>query len=556
MTGLAPLPVGGYDRPVGAPWQGRSVTVARNGMVATSHPLAAQAGLAVLQAGGSAADAAIAANAVLGVVEPMSCGIGGDLFVLYWDNRTQKLYGLNASGRSPRQLTLEEFRRRGLSEIPLYGPLSWSVPGCVSGWHMLQERFGSRTLAENLQPAIQLAEEGFAVTEVIASYWRSAESRLRQWPDSAATFLIDGQRAPRFGEVFRNPNLAQTYRLIAEQGAAAFYDGPIAEQLVAFSRQQGGFFSIEDFREHRSDWVEPVSTNYRGYDVWQLPPNGQGIAVLQMLNILEGYDVAGYGPGSAEFVHLFIEAKKLVYADRARYYADPEFAHVPIAELISKSYAAKRRSLIRMTQAAADVAPGQPLAGDTIYLAVVDRDRNCCSLIQSLYYGFGSGMTAGSLGFPIQNRGALFTLIDGHPNQYQPRKRPFHTIIPAMVTKDGKPWLCFGVMGGDMQPQGQVQVLCNLIDFQMNVQAAGDFARVRHEGDATPRGDPPRGVGTVYVESGISDAVVEKLRQWGHQVQRQASSAYGGYQGILIDHEHGVLHGGTESRKDGLAIGY
>ncbi|GIW91115.1 MAG: gamma-glutamyltranspeptidase [Pirellulaceae bacterium] len=560
LWGIAIVPgvveAGGYDRPVGPSWQGRSVTVARHGMVATSHPLAAQAGLAVLQAGGNAADAAIAANAVLGVVEPMSCGIGGDLFVLYWDNRTRKLYGLNASGRSPRQLTREVFQQRGLKQIPLYGPLSWSVPGCVSGWQMLQDRFGRRSLAANLQPAIELAEEGFPVTEVIASYWRSAAQRLRQWPDSAATFLVDGQRAPRFAELFRNPNLANTYRLIAAQGAKAFYEGPIAEQIVAFSQQNGGFFTLEDFRRHQSNWVEPVSTNYRGYDVWQLPPNGQGIAVLQMLNILEGYDLKNFGPGSAEWVHLFVEAKKLAYADRARYYADPEFAEVPVAELISKPYAARRRQLIRMDQAAADVPPGEPLAGDTIYLAVVDSERNCCSLIQSLYYGFGSGMTPGSLGFALQNRGALFTLEPGHPNQYAPGKRPFHTIIPAMVTKDGKPWFCFGVMGGDMQPQGQVQVLVNIIDFGMNVQAAGDAARVRHEGDATPRGDPPQGVGTVYVESGISDRVVEKLRSLGHRVVRQASSAYGGYQGILIDEQHGVLHGATESRKDGIAIGY
>lgn len=548
--------VHGYDRTTGSPWQGRSVSVARNGMVATSQPLAAQAGLAVLQAGGSAADAAIAANAVLGVVEPMSCGIGGDLFVLYWDAKTQRLYGLNASGRSPRQLTAQVFKERGLEQIPLYGPLSWSVPGCVSGWQMLQDRFGRRTLAENLQPAIAIAEEGFPVTEVIASYWKSAERRLREWPDSAETFLINGERAPHFAEVFRNPRLAATYRLIGQGGAQAFYHGPIAEKIVDFSRRHGGFFTLEDFQLHQSEWVEPVSTSYRGYDVWELPPNGQGIAVLEMLNILEGYDVKAWGPGSAEFIHLFVEAKKLAYADRARYYADPALARVPVAELISKEYAARQRQRIAMDRAAADVEPGMPLMGDTVYLCVVDKDRNCCSLIQSLYYGFGSQVTPGDLGFPIQNRGALFTLQEGHPNCYQPGKRPFHTIIPAMVTKQGRPWFCFGVMGGDMQPQGQVQILCNLIDFGMNVQAAGDAARVRHEGDATPRGDPPQGVGTVFVESGISDEVIERLRSLGHQVRRQASSAYGGYQGILIDDEHGVLHGATESRKDGIAIGY
>jgi gamma-glutamyltranspeptidase/glutathione hydrolase len=547
----------GYDRTTGAAWQGRSVSVARHGMVATSHPLASQAGLAVLEAGGNAADAAIAANAVLGVVEPMSCGIGGDLFVLYWDAKTQRLYGLNASGRSPRNLTLDVFRQRGLQQIPLYGPLSWSVPGCVSGWQMLQERFGRRSLAENLQPAIRLAEEGFPVTEVIASYWKSAERRLREWPDSAATFLVRGERAPEFAEMFANPNLARTLRLIAQGGAPAFYEGPIAHRIVEFSQRVGGFFTLEDFRTHRSEWVEPVSTNYRGYDVWELPPNGQGIAVLQMLNILEGYDLRAWGPGSAEFLHVFVEAKKLAYADRARYYADPEFAAVPVRELISKEYAARQRQRIRMDQAAAAVEPGQPvLGGDTIYLCVVDSERNCCSLIQSLYHGFGSQMTVPEMGFPIQNRGALFTLQEGHPNCYAPGKRPFHTIIPAMVTRDGRPWLCFGVMGGDMQPQGHVLILCNMIDFQMNVQAAGDAARIRHEGDATPRGDPPRGTGTVFVESGISDEVIQRLRSLGHDVRRQASSAYGGYQAILIDYEHGVLQGATESRKDGIAIGY
>jgi gamma-glutamyltranspeptidase / glutathione hydrolase len=546
----------GYDRGGGKSQQSRSVVLARHGVVATSQPLASQAGLAVLQAGGNAVDAAIAANAMLGLVEPMSCGVGGDLFVIYWDAKTQKLYGLNASGRSPKQLTVDTFREKELSQVPMFGPLSWSVPGCVQGWEDLQARFGRRSLAENLQAAIDAAAEGFPVSELIAAGWKADEKELREWPDSAATYLIDGERAPRFGEVFRNPRLAATYRLIAQHGAEVFYRGEIARKIADFSKNNGGYLSYDDLATHHSDWIEPVSTNYRGYDVWELPPNGQGIAALQILNLLEPHDVKSLGPGSADFLHLFVEAKKLAFADRARYYADPEFADVPVQQLISKQYARQLSQRLKMDRAATDVPPGDPrlVAGDTIYLTVVDKDRNCCSLIQSLYYGFGSRVTPGDVGFALQNRGALFTLEDDHPNRFQPGKRPFHTIIPAMVTKDGKPWFCFGVMGGDMQPQGHVQVLCNLIDFGMNVQAAGDAPRARHDGSATPRGDAADGAGTVFVESGISKNVVETLQARGHTVRTGGS--FGGYQGILIDHEQGVLHGASEVRKDGAAVGY
>ncbi len=547
----------GYDRPSGERRQSRSVVLARHGLVATSHPLAAQAGLDVLRAGGNAADAAIAVNAMLGVVEPMSCGVGGDLFAIYWDSKTGKLYGLNASGRSPRALTRQHFLDQGLEQVPLEGPLSWSVPGCVSGWDELQRRFGRRTLAENLAPAIVTAEDGFAVSELIADSWKASEKALTAWPDSAATYLVDGTRAPRFGEIIHLPRLAATYRQLAQQGADAFYRGPIAHEIVAFSQTHGGFFQLEDFAEHRAEWVEPVSTNYRGYDVWELPPNGQGIAVLQMLNLLEPHDLTKYGPNSAEYLHLLLEAKKLAFADRARYYADPAMASVPAERLISKAYAAERSKRISLDKASSDVPPGDErlVHGDTVYITVVDKDRNCCSLIQSLYYSFGSHVTPGNVGFALQNRGVLFTLEEGHANVFEPGKRPFHTIIPAMVTKEGRPWFCFGVMGGDMQPQGHVQVLCNLIDFGMNVQAAGDAPRVRHEGSPTPRGEPAQGVGTVYCESGISDEVIEKLRAWGHVVERR-SGGYGGYQGILIDEAQGVLHGASEVRKDGAAVGY
>ncbi len=545
-----------YDRPSGPLRQSRSVVLARKGIVATSQPLAAQAGLDILQKGGNALDAGIAANAMLGVVEPMSCGIGGDLFLLYWDNKTKKLYGLNASGRSPFDISRAEFARRKLDEIPLEGPLNWSVPGCVSGWEMSHERFGRLPLAEILAPAIATAEEGFPVTEVIAGYWAGAVRKLSHWPDSKATFLVDG-RAPKFGEIFQNPRLAKSYRLIAEQGADAFYRGPIAEKIVAFSQAHGGFFSQRDFQEHTANWVAPVSTNYRGYDVWELPPNGQGIAALQMLNLLEPYDLASWGPGHPEYLHLFTEAKKLAFADRAVYYADPALADVPVEALISKAYAKKRGKKIDLQKAAADVRAGalKLQQGDTVYITVVDQERNCCSLIQSNYYGFGSGVAPGDVGFVLQNRGALFSLDAQHRNTLEPHKRPFHTIIPAMVTRGGRPWFCFGVMGGDMQPQGHVQVLVNLIDFGMNVQQAGDAARVRHLGSATPTGKAAQGVGVLHVESSFSAEVVKKLEQKGHVVRR-AHSGFGGYQGILIDPQTGVLHGASEPRKDGQAVGY
>ena len=551
------LRAAGYDRPVGDPKQSRSVVLAKHGIVATSHPLAAETGLDILKAGGNAADAAIAASAMIGLVEPMSCGIGGDLFAIYWDNKTQKLYGLNASGRSPSNLTRDEFLRLGHEQIPTYGPLAWSVPGCVSGWEELHDRFGTKSFEELLAPSISTGEEGFPVTEVIAGSWRGATSRLKEHPDSASTYLIDGERAPMFGEVFKNPQLAASYRRIATKGPETFYEGEIAKTIVAFSEANGGYLSMSDFVEHEAEWVDPVSTNYRGYDLWELPPNGQGIAALQILNVMEPFDVRSMGYGSPEYIHLFVEAKKLAFADRAKFYADPAFNALPTAELISKQYAARQVKRIDLDKAAGDVPAGDPkLAhGDTIYLTVVDKDRNCCSFIQSNYYGFGSQIVPGDVGFVLQNRGALFTLEEGHLNVYEPRKRPFHTIIPAMLTKDGEPYFCFGVMGGDMQPQGHAQVAMNLIDFNMNVQAAGDAARVRHLGSAQPTGVAAQGSGTVQVESGISDETVQALRAKGHEVVR-AKGAFGGYQGILIDHENGVLHGATEARKDGAAVGY
>jgi gamma-glutamyltranspeptidase/glutathione hydrolase len=547
-----------YDRPTGFRPQSRSVVMARNGMVATSHPAAAQAGLDILRAGGNAVDAAIAVNAMLGVVEPMSCGIGGDLFAIVWDAKTQKLYGLNASGRSPKALTRAVFQKQNLTQIPDYGPLSWSVPGCVDGWHELHAKFGSQPLAEILASSIATAEQGYPVSEVIAGSWHGSEKRLKEWPDSTRVYLPNG-RAPTAGEIAKLPELAASYRLIAERGREAFYRGPIAAEIVRFSQQNGGYFSLADFAEHTSDWIDPVSTDYRGHTVWELPPNGQGIAALTMLNILEGYDLKSLGPKSAEYVHRFIEAKKLAFADRARFYADPAFSPAPVAELISKPFADRRRAMIQPDRILKNVPAGDAkLAhGDTVYLTVVDKDRNCCSLIQSLYHGFGSQVVPGNVGFVLQNRGQLFALDDTHPNRLEPGKRPFHTIIPAMVTKAGKPWFCFGVMGGDMQPQGHVQVLINMIDFGLNPQAAGDAARLRHGGSATPTGLPeePDG-GTIFLESGFYTETVEKLKALGHQVTVGSAGSYGGYQGILIDWENGVLHGASDPRKDGAAVGY
>ena len=556
--GVSRFSAGEYDRPAKMP-QSRSAVVASHGIVATSQPLAAQVGLDILKAGGNAIDAAIATDAMMGLVEPMSCGMGGDLFCIYWDAKSQKLYGLNASGRSPYALNREVFKKKGLKEIPGTGILSWSVPGCVDGWDELAKRFGTMPLSKLLAPAIQTAEEGFPVTQVIASFWKRGETLAYLYPDTGATYYPHG-KAPAEGEIFKNPNLAASLRAVAEGGRDAYYRGPIADQIVAYSQANGGYFSKKDFEDHTSTWVEPVSTNYRGYDVWELPPNGQGIAALQILNILEGYDIRSMGRNSPDYLHLFIEAKKLAYADRAKYFADPAFAKLPVAELISKEYAAKQRKRINPKRAASSVDPGDPLlakGSDTIYLCVVDKDRNCCSFIQSNFAGFGSRLVPGKVGFVMQNRGSQFSLDPHHLNTLEPHKRPFHTIIPAMVTKDNKPWFCFGVMGGDMQPQGHVQVLVNMIDFGLNVQAAGDAARVRHDGSQTPTGRlMEAGGGVVNVESNIPQAALDELANRGHHVVHKADGGFGGYQGIWIDQEHGTIHGGTEPRTDGAAVGY
>jgi gamma-glutamyltranspeptidase / glutathione hydrolase len=488
-------------------------------------------------------------------MEPTSCGVGGDLFALVWDSKTQKLYGLNGCGRSPKRATRDHFAKLGLTEIPNKGPLSWSVPGCVCGWDQLRQRFGTKSFADLLAPTIRYAEQGVPVPEVIAGYWRASQRLLAADPGSAATFLPNG-RAPRAGEVFKNPELANTLRAVAEKGRDAFYKGDTAAKIVALSDKVGGLFSQADFDAHTSEWIDPVAVTYRGYQVWELPPPGQGIAALQMLNILSGYDLKAMGPTSADYWHTLVEAKKLAFADRAKYYADPLFAKVPVQRLISADYADQRRKLIDPRKAMPAPPAGDARVGqaDTIYLCVVDKDRNCVSLIQSNYGGFGSGLSAPGTGFGLQNRGCLFCLDPAHANTLEPGKRPFHTIIPAMLTRDGKPVMPFGVMGGDMQPQGHAQVLVNLLDFGMDVQAAGDAPRVEHVGGLTPTG-ADLGAGVVQAEPGIPEAVVRELERRGHTVRRVRVNG-GGYQAIRIDPATGVLHGGSESRKDGAAVGY
>ncbi|MDR6672476.1 gamma-glutamyltransferase [Xanthomonas sp. 1678] len=547
------------DRITGQPFATRSEVIAPHAMAATSQPLATQIALDTMQAGGSAVDAAIAANAALGLMEPTGNGVGGDLFAIVWDPKTHKLYGYNGSGRSPKSLTLAEFQRRGLKDIPPTGPLPVSVPGAVDGWFALHERFGRRPMAQNLAPAIRYAREGHPVAETIAYYWDRSVPRLSQYPGFKEQFTIDGH-APRKGELWKNPNLADTLQQIADGGRDAFYKGRIARTIDAYFKANGGFLSYEDLASHHGEWVEPVSTNYRGYDVWELPPNSQGIAALQMLNILEGYDFSKIAFGSAEHVHLFAEAKKLAFADRARFYADPAFQPAPLTRLLSKDYATQRRALISMDKALKEVQPGTPKQleeGDTIYLTVADADGMMVSLIQSNYRGMGSGMAPPGLGFILQDRGEMFVLKKDHPNGYAPGKRPFQTIIPAFVTKGGKPWLSFGVMGGAMQPQGHVQIVMNLVDFHMNLQEAGDAPRIQHEGSTEPTGQATamRDGGELNLETGFSYDTVRALMRKGHRVIF-ADGPYGGYQAIARDPASGVYYGASESRKDGQAAGY
>ncbi|MEL6366836.1 MAG: gamma-glutamyltransferase [Pseudomonadota bacterium] len=547
-----------YDRLNSMAHASRSEVIAPHGMAATSQPLATQIALDVLKAGGSAVDAAIAANAALGLMEPTGCGIGGDLFAIVWDAETESLSGLNASGRAPRSLTLEQLKSDldalDVDSIPPRGPLPVSVPGAVDGWFELHQRYGKLPMSEVLAPAIRYAREGFPVSELIAFYWERNARVLSQYPGFSETFMPDG-KTPAKGQMFRNPRLASTYSAIAEGGRDAFYSGPIAQTIADYVQEQGGYLSVADLEQHTSDWVTPVSTTYRGVEVFELPPNGQGIAALQILNILEGFDIASMGYGSEQYVHTFVEAKKLAFEDRARFYADMDFVDVPVDWLISKEYAAQRRRLIGEKASTELPAGDAPMDGDTVYLTVADADGNMVSLIQSNYRGMGSGMTPGNLGFILQDRGELFSLDPTHANVFEPGKRPFHTIIPAFAMKDGKPLMSFGLMGGGMQPQGHAQIIVNMVDFGMNLQEAGDAARLRHDGSSEPTGERMSEGGTVHVESGISVQTQEALEARGHKV-RAGAGGYGGYQAILFDDEEGVYYGASESRKDGHAAGF
>ena len=549
------------DRITGKNFATRSEVVAHHGMVCTSVPLATQVGIDILKRGGSAVDAAIAANAALGLMEPVSNGIGGDLFAIVYSAKDNKLYGINGSGRSPLGLSYEQMKaeldKLGRKTIPPQGMLPISVPGTVDAWAELHKKFGKLKLADDLAPAIRYAEEGFPVSELIAYYWSFGPRVYKDLPGAfTETYTING-RTPAKGDIFKNPALANTLRLIGDKGRDAFYRGEIADKIDMFMRENGGFLRKEDFEKHTSTWVDPVSVNYRGYDVFELPPNGQGIATLQMLNILQGFDLAKMGRNSPDTLHTMIETKKIVWADRAKYYADPAFAKIPLQQLLSKEYAAERRKLIDPSHAAKTVAAGKIDQGDTIYLCAADDEGNMVSLIQSNYRGMGSGIVVPGLGFMFQDRGELFSMEPAHANVYAPGKRPFHTIIPGFVIKDGKPWEAFGVMGGDMQPQGHVQVLTNQIDFGLDVQEAGDASRWHHEGDNEPTGEKMENGGYVELESGIPAETQRELKKRGHDVRFDVGG-YGGYQAIKVEMHDGVrvYVGASESRKDGMAAGY
>ncbi|MGH8050518.1 MAG: gamma-glutamyltransferase [Arenimonas sp.] len=544
------------DRIAGRAFATRSEVIAPQAMAATSHPLTTQIALDVMKQGGSAIDAAIAANAALGLMEPTGNGVGGDLFAIIWDPKTKKLYGYNGSGRSPKNLSLQWFIDKAYKDIPSHGPLPVTVPGAVDAWFAMHEKFGKLPMQQNLAPAIRYARNGHPVAETIAYYWNLSVPRLSKYPGFTEQMTIKG-KAPKKGELWHNPNLANTLEKISREGRDGFYQGSTAKTIADYIQAQGGFLSVEDLATHKGEWVQPISTNYRGVDVWELPPNGQGLAALQILNILEAYDFSKIPFGSTEHVHLFTEAKKLAFADRAALYADPAFAKTPVEKLLSKDYAAERRKLIS-ERAMQSVDPGTALnQGDTIYMTVADKDGMMVSLIQSNYRGMGSGMTPPGLGFILQDRGEQFVLKPGHPNSFEPGKRPFHTIIPAFITKNGKPWISFGLMGGAMQPQGHAQIVMNLIDFGMNLQEAGDAPRIQHEGSTEPAGQNSAMTdgGVLNLESEFSYPVIQALMRKGHKIEF-ADGPYGGYQAIMRDPETGVYTGASESRKDGQAAGY
>jgi len=542
----------GYDRITGEKFASRSEVIGQHGMVATSHPLATQIGLDVLKKGGTAIDAAIAANIALGLMEPTGNGIGGDLFAIVWDAKSEQLYGLNASGPAPKNISIDYFESKSLHKIPAYGPLPVTVPGAVDGWVKLHDKFGNQEFKSLFEPTINYAINGFPVTETIAYYLEKSADRYKDYPNFSELWLKDG-KTPVKGEIFKNPQLARTLQKIADTGRAGFYEGEVAHTMANFIQSEGGFLTYEDLSSFHSEWTPPVSTNYRGYDVWELPPNGQGIAALQILNILEDFDLKKMGLYSSEYIHLFTEAKKLAFADRAKYYADPNFAKIPVKELISKEYARARAKRINFDQASLTDEPGVLKDGDTIYLTAADQYGNMVSLIQSNYRGMGSGMIPPELGFMMQDRGELFSLQREHKNSLIGGKRPFQTIIPAFVTKDGKPYMSFGVMGGATQPQAHAQIIINMIDFDMNLQEAGDAPRIVHSGSSQPTDEIMVDGGSLSLEKGFGPEIEQELIKLGHKIQYE-KGIFGGYQAIML--KNNVYFGASESRKDGQAAGY
>ena len=546
------LNVTGYDRITGLEFASRSEVIATNGMAATSHPLATQTAISILKNGGNAIDAAIAANAVLGLVEPTGCGIGGDLFAIIWSADEKKLFGLNSSGPAPKNISINKLKQKGLEKIPPYGPLPVTVPGAVAGWVSIHKKFGLLEFNKLFNDAINYAENGFPVTELVSYYLERSSEIFAAYPNFKDVWMPNG-KTPKKGEIFINKNLAENYKEIANTYGKSFYSGKIAENIVNTVNAQCGFFSMSDLNSFEPEWINPVSTNYRGYDVWELPPNGQGIAALQILNILERFDIESMGFGTSDYIHLFTEAKKVVYEDRAKYYADTNFSNIPVEKLISKEYANERSKLINLKKSSKSFNPGNLEIGDTIYLTVADSFGNMVSLIQSNYRGMGSGVVPDNTGFMLQDRGEMFSLDPSHMNSLLPGKRPFHTIIPAFVTKNDKPFISFGLMGGAMQPQGHAQIIVNLVDFKMNLQEAGDAPRIRHVGSSQPTGEKMLDGGYLSLEKSFDKNEISKLKKMGHKFQYDLGG-FGGYQAIMI--KDGVYYGASESRKDGHASGY
>ncbi|MGB0187800.1 MAG: gamma-glutamyltransferase [Aequoribacter sp.] len=569
--------LGSGGRPVG-PEYSRSPVYGKNGMAATAQPLASQVALDILKNGGSAVDAAIAANAALGLMEPTGNGIGGDLFAIIWDPKTQTLYGYNGSGRSPMGRDLQELKGAiarlkqeqrlptDYEGIPSHGSLSVTVPGTVDGWFAMHERFGKLPMSEVLAPAIDYARDGFPVSPVIAYYFERNLARFRQvapmieeLDNAMATYFTDG-KAPLVGEVFRNPDLADTLALLAQEGRSAFYSGKLAQTIDTYMKRIGGDLRLTDLEAHRGEWVTPLGVNYKGYTLYELPPNGQGLAALMMLSILKNVDFTQWERGSPEVMHYMVEAKRLAFADMAASFTDPDFAEIPLKQLISDEYGKQQFQRIHPKQAANDYGPSEVLLegeGDTTYLTVADASGMMVSLIQSNYRGMGSGLVPDGLGFMLQDRGELFALTEGHPNVYASGKRPFHTIIPAFLMQGDRPVMSFGLMGGGMQPQGHVQVLINWLVYGMDIQAAGDAARFLHDGGASPTDTTYEGYGVLYVEPGVAQSTVGRLRAMGHRVEyNDAGAMFGGYQAIYRNPETGVYSGATEMRKDGTVTAY